>query len=127
MIYWYACYRCIEKELGKPVTSLSVADFKIETSKHALRIEHQSSERAPQLCPICNHELNRLVSVNQTYVRGYGLADRKGAINDMNLYKMTMGQDPYKEYRPKGDGDELISKLRKAKEFNPKARRVFLK
>lgn len=126
MIYWYICYSCLEKAIGKPVASLSVPEYKILLAQHAIKIDHDISDKECK-CPTCQLVMNRVLGLDQTYVRGYGLSDRKGAINDMNLYKMTENQDPYKQYRTKDEKDDLVDKLRKTKQYNPKARRVFLK
>ncbi len=45
----------------------------------------------------------------------------------MNLYQMTTGNDPYKEHRKNRDAEDLVLKLKRNKEYNSKARRVFVR
>ena len=126
MIYWYICHKCLEKAIGKPVASLSVPEYKSLSEQNAVQIEHDMTDSECK-CKECQSVMTKVLGLDQTYVRGYGLADRKGAVNDMNLYKMTENQDPYKQYRTKDEKDDLVDKLRKSKQYNPRARRVFLK
>ena len=83
---------------------------------------HGMNERPVIKCKKCGEIAYRAFNtVPESYIRGYGWLDRKGAHRDMNHYKL-MNDDPYARYREPGEKDELATKLKKSGKHttNPK-------
>jgi len=98
-------------------------DYKCDECGHEFITNHGMNEKPKVICPKCNKLSHQIFkSIPEFYVRGYGYCDRAGCKRDMNLYKMTHGDDPYKRYRERGEADNLTSELRKGGKFNPKRR-----
>lgn len=125
MLYHYTCNACIEKAAGKSVRALNISEHNHFAAQFLVEIEHNVNE-APQVICVCGASMRRVVGIQETYVRGYGLNDKRGAKTDMNLFSM-LNNDPYKEHRKPTDAKDLVLKLKQSKDHNPRARRVFTK
>jgi hypothetical protein len=98
------------------------------TQGFAFKVDHGLIDVPAICCPECgNSRVRKSTNLSDSYVRGYGLLDKKGIRNDMNLYTMTTDNDPYKNHRKQGDKDELVGKLRRNKDHKPKQTDVFMK
>lgn len=128
MQYYYTCNNCIRRRCSDQVKNLSVAEYKRLSSEAAFQVVHGPDDHPEVKCPVCGSaDTQKVLSIETSYVRGYGYLDKKGVKNDMNLHTMLTGNDPYKEHRKAGDQSELINKLRKQKRHTRKGRDVFMR
>jgi len=124
MIYKYYCKTCVDAEIG-PV-KLTAAERSEALDLLSVQVEHGINDSPNVPCEHGHGNMQKLLGLANSYVRGFGYLDKRGIKNDMNLSKMVEGDDPYAHCRPAGDGQELIGRLRKNKVFNPRPRRVFM-
>lgn len=125
MRYLYVCDDCLN-DIRKEV-KLNVKEFNAVCMAMAMEVEHPMGRDSDGdiVCKECNGtNLRKLLTVGTIYTKGYGYLDRKGANVDKDLYLMLTNNDPYAEHRKTGDKNEIIRKLRKSKEFNPKTKTI---
>lgn len=125
MDYTYTCNSCIATAASKPPHKLSVAVYNQLAAQFMVIVEHGVHETPQVICPTCGASMHKVLSIAAGFIRGYGLSDKRGITNDMNLHKM-LTNDPYKEHRTKGDAGDLVGKLRRQKDYNPKSSSVFM-
>ena len=127
MIFHYICNDCLIRASGKPVDDLTVDEYRHLCAKLYQEVRHKIGEKPEIKCDRCSGcNIVRLSSVEESFTRGYGLLDKAGVVNDMNLHTILTGNDPYKEHRQRGDTTDLVNKLRGNKNFKPKQSNVFL-
>ncbi len=113
----YTCISCIEKEGGSPARDLSVTEYKKLSNKYAF----DGDGKTP--CPVCGgNDLRKLISVETSYIKGYGFLDTKGAKNDMDLHLMSNNADPYASSRSDTEKREVIGKLQKKQSRDKKTK-----
>jgi hypothetical protein len=121
MTYDFICDDCLEKKTGKPTSDLSVKEYNINCVQLMFKVKRKPSDTSDVKCEACGGSNTRKVmGLNTSYVLGYGYMDKSGAKNDMDLHLMTNDADPYGEHRQAGEKQNVIKKLQKNKEFNPK-------
>lgn len=123
----YYCRDCLAKKANKPVDDLSVDEFNQLITELAVEVSHNIGEKPQLSCQSCGgNNMSRALHMKTSYVRGYGYRDKDGVKNDMDLYQMVTGKDPYAQHRRTGDQRELVKKLRKRKEINTKPKNTYL-
>lgn len=128
MVHSFICNCCLKRVAGKPITELSMRQYKACVPSCVFPVDLTSDQMTSGPCPTCHStDTRKLASLEASYVRGYGYLDKKGVTNDMHLHTMLTGTDPYKEHRKAGDSKELISKLRRNKDHRPKRSDVFMR
>ncbi len=102
------CRDCFKAKYGK--------DLKLATNVEYAEFRTTGFEST--VCPVCgSSNTQKLFGLDATFVRGYGLADKKSVANDIHLSTLQ-SNDPYE--RDKADKDDLTLKLNKKKEYNKK-------
>ena len=122
MKYYYICLDCIKTQTGKSAYDLPVEVF----NELRAKLTFSSKSKEP-ICPVCGSKnIVKSLGMETSYVRGYGYSDKAGVKNDMDMHVMATGSDPYKEHRQTGETDEVVRKLKKAREFDAKPKTVHL-
>jgi len=115
----YICKSCLNN-IGVDVDKLNAVDYNKIASEHSFSTDSNA-------CPKCGDKnIIRIFSVLTTYVRGYGLIDKDGMKRDSDMHAMMHGNDPYASIRPPGESKEVIRRLQKAREHNPRPKKVGL-
>lgn len=127
MIYRYACIDCLERiSGGKKISQMSMEEYIILCDKIEVKVKHKASEKPTITCISCGSiNMQKLLGMKTSYIRGYGYTDKKGVHNDMDLHTLTNNRDPYAEHRQPGEKKELERTLRKKKEHNPHRKSVY--
>lgn len=121
----YICKECVSVNHGS-IDDMNVGTFNAVCGEMKFTIEHDLVVNDVIVCPVCgSHATYKLPSISNGYVKGYGLRDKSGVHNDMNLHLMTGGGDPYAEHRTNADKADVENKLRKNKEFNSKPKKIY--
>ena len=122
MRHCYICDDCLRDAGECEITELSV-----ETYNYLCSVLYFESKKdvADIACVRCDGtNIRKLLTSPTSYIKGYGYLDKTGATNDRDLYLMINDKDPYESSRKPGDKQEIVRKLRKNKEHNPKTKVV---
>jgi len=119
---WYICEKCVRDQLGRRLSDLTAHEFNNIKGRFAFKVRDGEA----QVCPKCGgRELRKLFGLLDTYVVGYGFADKAGARRDMDLHAMATGADPYKSHRKDGEAQDVMLRLQREREgINPKVIRL---
>ncbi len=115
--YDYQCLDCLEeanKIKGSPLLPDEEWETIFETS-HAFE-PTKAELKAAKKCPRCGGH-----NAVRSYRGSNGYFDKAGCHRDMNVHKLET-DDPYGEYREKGEVDDLKNKLKRAGQHNPKTK-----
>ena len=123
MRYPFVCIKCLEDEFGK-LAVLSPDEYLAVILERHWVVDQPPGGPAPT-CQQCGGLGKRVFIMADSYVRGYGYADKRGAKNDMNLHLMVTGQDPYGKQRNSSDSKDIVERLRRNKEHNPRSRDIY--
>lgn len=144
MKYYYTCAseekRCIIEDLpeeffqGDMDIELAVKAKAIEKTEDGLIdttspliwvVNHPMNDKPELKCPLCESAARKVIQkVGATYIRGNGYLDKKGCTRDMNLYKLQK-DDPYGHMRQPGEKDDLMHRIKKAGQHDPKPQRFY--
>jgi hypothetical protein len=123
MRYYYICNDCLKEAAACDIKDIPVDEYHYICSLLVIEVSHAPNQAVDLKCETCGGtNLKKLLTPPLSYTKGYGYLDKAGTTNDRDLYLMTENQDPYKSSRKPGDKQEIIRKLRKNKEFNPKTK-----
>jgi len=105
---FHVCKKCFCVQHGKDIKLANNIEF----------TNFRETAFSDSACPDCgSSDIQKIWGIDATFVRGYGLKDRKSVCVDVNIATLT-NNDPYE--RDKADKDELILKLKRKKEINTK-------
>ena len=105
---------------------MSAEEYAVLCDKIEVKVKHKTSEKPLITCESCGStNMQKILGIKTSYVRGYGYTDKKGVHNDMDLHMLTSDRDPYAEHRQPGEKKELERKLRKKKEYNTNRKSVY--
>ena len=115
----YYCISCIEAKSGILIRDLRVDEFN--------RLREATSFIDADKCPTCGSDnIKKSFGLETTYVSGYGFADKAGVKRDIDMHLMATDRDPYGEHRKMGEAREVVRKLQKSKERDPKPKTIHL-